>query len=578
MTFNLHGSSSMPDKSRSRARYSGHFLLRCLSLLLLVLMIASLSGWSWSEKGTHVGEKFSVAEKSLGRAGMEGDTLVAALAADPQSLNFVSAGDVQSDIIARLVTESLVYHDRNLNIIPRLARSWDISEDRLTITFHLKDNARWHDGVPVTSEDVRFTFERIMDPASMAKDKIGMFKDVAEISAPDPHTFKVKYREPFSPALSTWSISIIPKHIYAGEPDFLKSKYNESPIGCGPFKLAKWERSQKIVLESNKDYWDVKPFLDRIIFKIIPSEKVRFEALLTGDIDYTNLPPLTFQKDTDRSEFKTRLRTLVYNPIYLWYISWNMDGSNRFFTDRRVRRAMTHAMDREGFLKNIYFGLGCVATTDFQPDTWANDETLKAHAYNPAKAKKLLEEAGWRDTNGNGIRDKDGQEFEFTMIFPAGPETSEQMAALFKESLDRLGVKMNLTKLEWSTFQERKRNHLFEAAMSGLRKDIDPDPYELYHSSQYLNGQNYGGYANPEADKLLLEGRREFDLEKRKEIYRRLQKILHEDQPYTYLFHPAACLAMDKRFRDIETSPKGIWQFYPGVIAWWVPAGEQKYK
>ena len=547
----------------------GKKIICSIGLLFILAMMPMIS--CGKEKPRETAEAVAQEEKVA-----QGDTLIAAFAADPQSLNFVTGSDTISNTVARLVTDSLVYRDRNLTIIPKIASSWTVSDDRLTITFHLRKDARWHDGVPVTSKDAQFTYEKIIDPASLAKDKIGMFKNVAAVEAPDPHTFIVQYREPFSPALSTWDMNLIPEHIYAKEADFLRSKYNESPIGCGPFRFVKWERAQKIVLEANRDYWGEKPHLDQVILKVIPSEQVRLSALISGDIDYTVLTPMSYQKDTDGTEFKTRLRTMIYYPIYLWYIGWNMDGSNRFFTDRRVRQAMTLAMDRAGFLKNVYFGLGEVAITDFQPGTWAFNERLKPYPYDLERAKMILDEAGWKDTNSNGIRDKDGIEFEFTLIFPAGPETSEQMGALFKESLERIGVKMELMKLEWSTFMERKRNHLFQAAMSGIRKDIDPDPYDIYHSSQYLNGSNYGGYRNPEADRLIEEARREFVMEKRKAIYGRLQEVLHEDQPFTYLFHPAACIGIDRRFRNVEGSPAGIWQFHPGILAWWVPEAEQK--
>lgn len=522
------------------------------------------------------------AEKISDQSGMSdrkcyGDTLIAAYSADPHSLNFVSATDKFSNVIARLVTDSLIYHDDQLNIIPKLAESWEISEDKLTATFHLRKDALWHDGTPVTAEDAKFTYERIIDPASLATNKIAQFQNVEEVTTPDLYTLKVKYKEPFSPALVAWNVSLIPKHIFENEPDFLQSKHHEHPIGCGPFEFVQWDRTQKIVLQANDKYWDGRPYLDKIIFKIIPTEHVRFEAILTGDIDYTVISPLNCLKDTDRVEFKTRLRTVQYSPVYLWYIGWNMDGSNPFFTDNRVRQAMTCAMDREGFLENVYFGLGKVAITDFQPGTWSFDDTLRPYPYDLERARALLDEAGWKDNNGNGIRDKEGIEFEFTLIYPVGPETTEQMASLFKESLERIGVKMNLMKLEWSTFINRRRNHTFQASMSGIRKDIDPDPYEIWHSSQYKHGANYGGYSNPEADRLIEDARREFEREKRKELYSELQWILHEDQPFTFLFHPAGCIAIDRRFKDVKTSPAGIWQFYPSVKDWWVPASEQKY-
>lgn len=546
-----------------------HLMLMALAFAAIFFLHVSCG----HEEPEHIsGQVYDAEQKSCG------DILIAAYAADPQSLNFISSTDQFSSIIGRFVSDSLIFHDQHLNIIPKLAESWDISEDNKTITFHLRKNARWHDGVPVTAEDVKFTYEKIMDPSSLATNKIAQFKNVQEVYTPDPYTFKVRYKEPFSPALVAWNVCLIPRHIFEPESDFLHSKHHEHPIGCGPFKFVKWERTQKIVLEANDQYWDGRPYLDKIIFKIIPSEHVRFEAILTGDIDYTVISPLNCIKDTDRMEFQTRLRTFRYSPVYLWFIGWNMDGSNPFFTDKRVRQAMTCAMDREGFLKNVYFSLGKIAVTDFQPDTWACDETLQPHPYDLDRARRLLDEAGWKDRNRNGTRDKDGKEFEFTMLYPAGPETTEQMASLFQESLERIGVKMKLMKLEWSTFINRRRNHLFQASMSGLRKDIDPDPYDIWHSSQYKEGANYGGYSNPEADQLIIEARKEFDQEKRKEIYIRLQRILHEDQPYSFLFHPAGCIAIDRRFKDVKTSPAGVWQFYPSVKDWWVPESERKYR
>jgi peptide/nickel transport system substrate-binding protein len=280
---------------------------------------------------------------------------------------------------------------------------------------------------------------------------------------------------------------------------------------------------------------------------------------------------------TDTPEFN---ETAIKRKVDTWnsgHIGWNMDGSNPFFEDLRVRQAMAMAVDLDAIIENIYYGLRTPALGIFHYDHWCYNPDIERLPYDPVKARELLEEAGWVDTNADGVREKDGVEFEFEFLVPQS-EAGVEIATILKGYWEKIDVVADLRTLEWATFLQRVQSHDFEGEMSGWGAGVDPDfSYNVWHSSQYATGRNYGKYNNPVVDSLFLAGRYEFDKEKRSEIYQEISRIIYEDQPYMFLTFRSLIYFQSKRLKGVEISPRGPYLFTPGMNSWWIPEEFQRH-
>jgi len=494
------------------------------------------------------------------------------LSSEPASLSLIGNTDRSSEILAALITESLVAYDARLGLVPRLARSWEVSPDGLIWTFHLREGVRWHDGAPVTAQDVAFTVKKVQDAATQSRSYLSQFQDVS-VESLDPLTVRARYAAPYADALDSWTLPIVPEHRAAADPDFLSGEFARHPVGCGAFRLKSVEAGREIALEANDAYWEGRPGLDGIVFRIIPEERTAFEALLKGDLDLMNVTA-DLWNEAQGSPRAARLASFVSYPFGVWYIGWNQDGSNPYFGDPRVRRAMVLALDRNRFISRVLSDKARPAVGTWHPDSPWFDASLAPWPYDPDAARRLLDEAGWRDSNGNGTRDKDGVEFRFRLMMAASSqEWTGRIAAWVQESLARIGVEMTIEKLEWRAFQEGRRAHRFQAAMASLGLGPVPDQFELYHSSSRERGLNYGGFRDDEVDRLLVEGRRTFDPARRLEIYHAIQRRIHDLEPISPLFHFAVPVLYDARLEGLEPSPRGIWLITPGPRRWRWAAG-----
>lgn len=481
------------------------------------------------------------------------------------------ANDRATTRIARLVGDSLVDHGEDLAFVPRLAEGWDVSEDGTRITFHLREGVLWHDGKPFTSSDVLFTFGLATDPEIGAGVFNAYFGQVSSVEAPDERTVVVTYRAPFSPALQGWeSLLILPRHRFEPGADVRDHPFGRAPIGTGPYRFVEWRQGQQIVLEANPGYWRGRPHLDRLIFRIVPDLRTAFGALIAGELDMARVPAGEQLPDG-------RWRTVRSPSLRVSFIAWQGNGSNPFFGDPRVRRAMTLALDRQGFLETVLDGQGVPATSTFVPGTWAHDDDLAPLPLDPGASARLLDEAGWRREGPDGLRVRDGIPFRFTLNVLQRNRDGERMALLLEDALRRLGVAMTIERLDWPVFLERLHARDFEAQLSTWSLDVDPDPYDFWHSSQIPEGMNYTGYADPEVDAWCEAGRRTFDRGERARLYRKVQERLHRDQPFTFLYHPGYELGLSSRLEDLRISPAGVWDWYPAALDWWVPRDRQRY-
>ena len=503
-----------------------------------------------------------------------GGRFVFPLRSEPPSLSFI-AGDQTAALIDRLVGDGLVDRDAAMKPVPRLASSWEFSPDGRRLTFHLRPGVRFHDGAPCTSADVAYTYERVIDPKSRAIARIDGFLPVERLETPDPLTVRVTYRSPFAPALDAWTVPILPRHLFAKEPDFPSSPRHRAPVGSGPFRFASWDPGRRIVLVANADYWGGRPYLDSIVFQIIPSSETTLQALLAGELDYAPLAPLQWESHAGSAAFAARFRSIRFVQLFTYYIAWRGDGSNPFFADPVVRRAMTLALDREGYVRSVLRGLGEVTPSLVSFETAPPGAERPAPLpYDPAAAASLLDAAGWRLNARTGLRAKAGTPFRFTLLIFSGGEDHVKFAQVAQESLRRIGVEMAIERLDWPTLFSRLTKGNFQATLSGFLHGTDPDDvYALLHSSQIAGGQNYAAFHDPSIDRWLEAGRSTLDAQERARLYREIDRRLRDLQPYTVLFSPAVQAALVRQAHNVVPSPRGILDHYPGAAAIYLEGG-----
>ncbi len=503
-----------------------------------------------------------------------GDALIVGTIGEPSVLIPMLAGDSASHDVGGLIFNGLVKYDTDLSIIGDLAESWDISPDGLTITFHLRRGVYWTDKTEFTAEDIMFGYKTIIDDKTPTPYKED-FLQVDSALVIDRYTFRVSYKKPFAPALSSWgNLPILPKHLLEGK-DITKTPLMREPVGMGPYIINKWEPGQQLRLVSNHDYFEGRPFIENYIYRIIPDQATMFLELQSGGVDYMGLTPIQYTKQTDTLYFSENYQKFRYPVFSYTYFGFNL--LHPFFKDKKVRQAIAYAVDKEEIIDVVLFGLGSPATGPFVPDTWPYNGNVKKYNYNPDKALGLLSEAGWKDSDKNGVLDKNGTPFEFTIITNMGNSLRMRTATIIQWRLQKIGIKVHIRAVEWSTFInefiDKKR---FQAVILGWSIGLDPDQYDIWHSTKTGEKEfNFISYANPLIDRLLEKGRSTFDREERKRAYFRIQEILSEDVPYLFLYVPDALPVIHKRFKGIKPSPIGISY---NLHQWYVPKEFHRHK
>lgn len=501
-----------------------------------------------------------------------GDTYIVGSIGDASTLLPVLASDSSSSQINSLVYSGLVKYDGNLQVVGDLAESWEISKDGLTITFHLRKGVKWHDGAPFTSADVLYTYQVYIDPETPTS-YAEAYRQVTKAETPDDYTFRVSYDQPYAPALMSWGFSVLPKHLLEGD-KITESDLGRHPVGTGPYRFVSWEPGEKIVLEANRDYFAGSPYLKRYVFRIIPDTSTQFLELQTGGLDYMSLTPLQYKLQTDTLAFRRLFNKYRYLDFGYTYLGYNL--RRPLFKDRRVRQALTLAIDKKEIIDGVLLGYGQAVTGPYKSDTWVYNKEVPQYAFDPQRARDLLDAAGWVDSDGDGIRDKDGRPFSFTIVTNQGNDLRSKAGEIIQQRFKEVGVDVKLRIIEWATFLKEFINPgNFDATILGWSTGPEPDQYNIWHSSKTGPRElNFIGYQNAEVDDLLERGRRIYDQSERKKIYDRLQVILAEDQPYTFLFAPESLQAVASRVHGIEPKAAGIGYNFE---KWYVPQQLQKF-
>ncbi|WP_231689641.1 peptide-binding protein [Bacillus sp. FJAT-27245] len=498
----------------------------------------------------------------------KGGSLILGHTASPTLFNpYFSTGGPDGTIEAMLFS-GLVTIDREFSPVGNLAEKWDVSDDDKTYTFYLRKGVKWHDGEDFTADDVVFTYN-----IPLHKDYTGPralpFETVTEIKKVDDYTVTITLSEPYAPFITiTAQFEILPEHILGNVPmkELATHEFNtKKPIGTGPFKFSEWKDGQYIKLDAFEDYYDGRPYLDSFVFKIVPDVNALMAQLQAGDINYTGIT--AEQLSTAKSLEDKGIIKLVSGPSNSWdFIGYNL--RNPLFQDKKVRHALTHAIAKQKIIDAVHGGDSTIAHGPGSPANWAFNPNMPKYDYDPEKAKKLLEEAGWK-LGKDKVYEKDGKKFEFTLKTTNGYGSWTKIAEIAQQQWKEIGVKVKIEVLEWSAFYEEigppKWN--FDAVVSGWSIGSDPDPTWFWHTSEIKAGLNWFGYSNPEVDKLLEINTSIVDQEERKELIQKADAIVAEDQPYTFLYYPSGNLAHTPKLHGPKFSPANG---YFEIHKWWM--------
>jgi peptide/nickel transport system substrate-binding protein len=497
--------------------------------------------------------------------------IVTGVIGDASVLLPVLAADAPSRDVAYLIFNGLVKYDKDAKLVGDLAAKWEMSDDCRRIRFHLRPDVKWQDGEPFTSRDVAYTYRVYADPKTptpWASD----YLRVAELRCLDDHTVDITYDKPYAPALESWNEGILPCHLLEGQ-SITASHLQRCPIGTGPFRFESWNTGEKIVLSANPCYFEGRPHIPRTTIRIIPDTATMFLLLKAGEIDRMDLSPIQYARQTQSNWFCKNFQKYKYLHLGYTYLGYNLKDPR--FQDKRVRQALSMAIDRQRIVKCVLLGLGEVAHTTYKPDSQWYNPRVKKFPYDPDKARQLLEEAGWSDTDGDGLLDKDGQQFTFTILTNQGNDLRKNAAILIQNDLKKIGIGVRIRVVEWAALLKHfihKRD--FDACLLGWRTSIDPNQADLWHSSKTCDScVNFISYANPEVDALLEAGASTFDVQERKQYYDKFQEIIAEDQPCTFLWVQHDLPIVNARFRGVQPAVMGIDYNF---AQWYVPEQLQR--
>ncbi|MDD5579852.1 MAG: peptide-binding protein [Methylobacter sp.] len=521
----------------------------------------------------------------------QGDWNVEAFGTNLKTITPLVSSDAYASNVQSYVLESLITRNPDtLEWEGLIAKSWKVSEDGLVISFQMRDDVSFSDGEPLTAEDVVFTFDFIMTETIQAPRDRAYLEKIKKVKANGKYEVVFTFKESYFEALSlAGGMSILPKHFYAS---YLKApqKFNESKgllLGSGPYKLIdpkNWTPDKgNVELVRNERYWgDVQPSYNRLLWKIIQNDSARLTTFRNGDIDTYSARPVEYQELKKDAQIIAKSQNFEYMPpvVGYSYIGWNQEraGKPTRFADKRVRQAMTYLTDVSRVIKDVYLDYAEPAVSPFGNISKQHDDTLQPYKFDLDKAKALLKEAGYEDRNGDGVlEDKSGKPFEFKLTYFQSNEDTKRMVLLLKDLYARAGVRMIPFPQEWPVMLENLDKKDFDAITLGWTSGIETDLYQIFHSAQAMsNGDNYISYKNPALDELIVEARRTVDEGKRMPLWQQAERIIYQDQPYTFLMRRKNLLFVDKRIHNLQMTKLGL-NLGSLPLENYVPAAKQKY-
>ena len=497
-----------------------------------------------------------------------GGTGIVAVSSDFQAFNPVTNTAIVTDEVNKfMLFTPLVQYNEDAEVIPYLAESWDLDDQG--VTFRLRNDVLWHDGQPVTAEDVKFTFDLAKNPETASLLESAYLTMVRSATVIDPHTIRFDFVAPHSQPLDAFWWAPVPRHILqnVAPGELAQHSFSREPIGSGPFRFVSWESGQSLTLEANEQYPQAlggRPMLDRVVFRVIPESTTRLTELLTGTIDmnYTVLPDEARQVEGQRG-----VELKHFPGREFLYVGWNNEREP--FNDPRVRQALGLAIDRQNIIDALMFGYAQPAAGMVPPWSPLHPD-VEPIGHDPAAAQRLLAEAGWTDTNGDGILDRNGQPLRFTLITSEN-RLRQDIATVVQQQLRRVGVDAQVRFMEFQTLLQQHRGRDYDAALAGWTLDnfkVDPTPLFSCEQARREASANRAGYCNPEADRLMAAGLRETDPGRAQQIWADFTRVIQQDQPITFLFWTEELAGVGPRVQRVEMDSRGR---LVNVGQWWVP-------
>lgn len=488
------------------------------------------------------------------------------LEGEPKTLNPLLTTSAYDFDVLSLVSRNLLDYDEKLNLVPGLAASVTPDESHLAYTVTLLPDVRWEDGSPITSKDVAYTIRALMDPKTPSLNRRGFFESFQKVDVVDDRTSRVLFSKADANRQDAFNLPLLPARLYEGS-DINTNPRNRQPLANGPFRLASWETGRTIELVRNTQYFGEKAPAERVLFRLVPDSEPALQGLLNGELDEMRL---TFEqkKRVDVADLQpdAKATVILYDELGYQYIGWN----NRLplFSDRRVRVALTKLIDRSSITKTLYGGTAKPSNGPVPPGLWSFDPGLEPWPYDPAAAEAALDAAGFKK-GPDGIRRRGKDRFAFELLYGAGSNLQQQVLELVQQAYRKAGIDMTLRPMEWGAFVTKSDAGEFEACALAASLDPNPDMSMNWHSSQIPpTGLNAVYYKNAGADALMDELRTTFDREKAKETYRKLQRIIHEDEPVSFLWSVTAKWGISRKLENVRSSPLGLFIFWPGASTW----------
>ncbi len=498
-----------------------------------------------------------------------GGTAVIAFPAEPDVLNSLIRTTVSAGQILALIQDGLADMGEDLIWRPRIAESWTVAGDGQSLTYRLRPWF-WSDGAPLTAYDVVATFTLFNDPV-IASPRRGSFRHVTEAAVLDSFTVRYLFDRVLPDAVGRTAHAILPVHVTAGLDPMRVREWplNQHPLASGPFRLERWVHDDQIVLVPNSRYAGPQPLLERVVLRIIPDETARLLALEAGEVDFVEELPYgaAARLEAEGAIELQRVQGRLYG-----HLTYNF--ANPLFGDRRVRRAISVAIDRDRFVNGLLYGFGAPAASLLPPALWNHDANLAADPYRPEEARRLLAEAGWIDADGDGVRERDGVRFSFAVITRKGDPIRENGIVVIRENLRQIGIEVRPRVMEHAAGIELVSSGRFDAYLGVFQADLGADPSALIRSDA-RDRFNYGGYANARVDSLLALATVEADRARAKPLWDQIQALLAVDPPAAFLYYPEIIHGFNPRLRGVRSH---LLSPYNNLHEWWIPPTERKYR